>query len=63
MSRVRTWCQAKKVYTIGGLKDVEALGVNSPGDQEEKLRSAVESWLQTGKPKYSGAKKPSNVKA
>ena len=63
MSRVRTWCQAKKVYTIGGMKDTEALGVNSPGESEEKLRAAVESWLQTGKPKYSGAKKPNNVKA
>lgn len=63
MSRVRTWCQAKKVYTIGGMKDVEALGVNSHGDSEEKLRAAVENWLQTGKPKYPGAKKPSNVKA
>ena len=63
MSRVRTWCQAKKVYTIGGLKDVEALGVNSPGEHEEKLRTAVEAWMQTGKSKYSGAKKPNNVKA
>jgi len=63
MSRIRTWCQAKKVYTIGGMKDAEAVGTNSPGDAEEKLRSAVEKWLQTGKAKYSGAKKPSNVKA
>jgi len=62
MSRIRTWCQAKKVYTIGGIKDVEAVGVNSPGDAEEKLRAAVEKWLQTGKPKYSGAKKASNAK-
>ena len=63
MSRIRTWCQAKKVYTIAGLKDTEAVGVNSPGESEEKLRAAVEKWLQTGKPKYSGAKKASNVKA
>ena len=62
MSRFRTWCQGTKVYTIGGLKDVEAVGVNSPGDAEENLRAAVEKWLQTGKPKYSGAKKASNVK-
>jgi len=62
MSRIRTWCQCKKVYTIGGLKDIEAVGENSPGASEEKLRSAVEKWLQTGKPTYKGAKKPSNVK-
>ena len=62
MSKIRTWCQAKKVYTIGGLKDTEAVGVNSPGEAEDKLRAAVEKWLQTGKPKYSGAKKSSNVK-
>ena len=62
MSRIRTWCQAKKTYTIGGMKDVEAVGVNSPGTTEENLRTAVEKWLQTGKPKYSGAKKSSNDK-
>tara|TARA_R110000824_G_scaffold67377_7_gene174536 strand:+ start:3375 stop:3935 length:561 start_codon:yes stop_codon:yes gene_type:complete len=62
MSRIRTWCQCKKVYTIGGIKDVEAVGENSPGTAEEKLRAAVEKWLQTGKPKYSGAKKASNAK-
>jgi hypothetical protein len=62
MSKIRTWCQAKKVYTIGGLKDTEAVGVNSPGETEDKLRSAVEKWLQTGSSKYSGAKKSSNVK-
>ena len=61
MSRVRTWVQCKKVYTIGGLKDVEAVGVNSPGTAEEKLRKAVENWLQTGKPSYTDAKKPNNV--
>jgi len=62
MSRIRTWCQCKKVYTIGGLKDVEALGDNSPGESEEKLRAAVEKWLEIGKPKYGATKKAKNVK-
>ena len=62
MSRIRTWCQSKKVYTIGGLKEAIALGENPIGDSEEKLRSAVEKWLEIGKPKYKGAKKLSNVK-
>ena len=62
MSRIRTWCQCKKVYTIGGLKEIESVGENSPGDAEEKLRTAVEKWLEIGKPKYKAAKKPSNVK-
>jgi len=61
MSRIRTWCQCVKVYTIGGMKDIEALGVNSPGEHEDKLRSAIEDWLKIGKSEYSGAKKPSNV--
>jgi len=63
MSRIRTWCQCKKVYTIGGLKDTEAVGENLPGDSEEKLRAAVKKWLEIGKPKYGAAKKSNNVKA
>ena len=62
MSRIRTWVQCKKVYTIGGLKDAIALGDNPVGDSEEKLRKAVEKWLEIGRPQYKGAKKPSNVK-
>ena len=62
MSRIRTWIQCRKIYTIGGLGDIESVGENSPGDSEEKLRAAVEKWLETGKPKYGKAKKPSNVK-
>jgi len=61
MSRIRTWCQCTKVYTVGGLKDTEAVGINAIGDQEDKLRTAVESWLETNKPKYGAAKKPDNV--
>ena len=63
MSRIRTWCEAKKVYTIGGLGDAEAVGGDDPGDAEDKLRSAVEKFLAIGKDKYPGAKKPQNIKA
>jgi hypothetical protein len=63
MSKIRTWAEAKKVYTIGGIKDTEAVGENSPGATEEKLRSAVEKFLAVGKDKYPGTKKPSNAKA
>jgi len=63
MSKIRTWAQARKVYTIGSLKDTEAVGENSPGDAEKKLRTAVEKFLAMGKDKYPGVKKPSNVKA
>ena len=62
MSRIRTWAEAKKVYTIGGIKDTEAVGDNDPGEAEEKLRTAVEKFLAIGKDKYPGAKKPSNAK-
>jgi hypothetical protein len=61
MSRMRTWVQCTKVYTIGGMKDAEAVGTNATGDQEDKLRTAVKKWLETNKPKYGAAKKPSNV--
>jgi len=62
MSRIRTWAEAKKVYTIGGIKDTEAVGENDPGEAEKKLRTAVEKFLATGKDKYPGVKKPSNAK-
>jgi hypothetical protein len=62
MSRIRTWVQCKKIYTIGGMNEAIALGDNPLGDPEQKLRTAVEKWLEIGKPKYKGAKKPSNVK-
>jgi len=63
MSKIRTWAQAKKVYTIGGVGETESVGENKPGDSEEKLRAAVEKFLAIGKDKYPGAGKPTNAKA
>jgi len=70
MSKIRTWAQAKKVYTIGGLGDVEfesskgQAGSNTDKTPlEGKLRTAVEKFLAIGKDKYPGTKKPSNAKA
>lgn len=63
MSRIRTWAEATKVYTIGGLKDVQDSEENNLSTSDEKLRSAIEKFLAIGKDKYPGAKKPSNVKA
>ena len=63
MSKVRTWAQAKKVYTIGGLSGLDTVGDNKLETPEEKLRTAVEKFLAIGKDKYPGAKKPSNAKA
>ena len=63
MSKIRTWAEAKKIYTIGGLKDVQDSEENNLSTSDEKLRSAVEKFLAIGKDKYPGAKKPSNAKA
>jgi len=63
MSKIRTWAQAKKVYTIGAMGDVEAHEENKLETADEKLRSAVEKFLSVGKDKYPGTKKPSNAKA
>ena len=63
MSRIRTWAEATKVYTIGGLKDVQDSAENNLSDANQKLRSAVEKFLAIGKDKYPGTKKASNVKA
>ena len=57
-SRHRTWVQAYKVYKIGGIGDVEEVGASTP---DERLSSAVKSWLAIGKESYPGSKKPSNV--
>ena len=54
MSKIRTWVQCQKVYTIGGLKDVLPVGEAS----KERLDDAVKNWLELGR---DTAKKPSNV--
>ena len=38
--------------------DVEEVGASTP---DERLSSAVKSWLAIGKESYPGSKKPSNV--
>ena len=52
MSRVRTWVQCQKVYTIGGLKDVIQVGEPSEDRLEDNFRKFLE--LDTNK-------KPQNV--
>jgi len=52
MSRVRTWVQCQKVYTIGGLKDVIAIGESS----EDRLEDNFRKFLELGT-----NKKPQNV--
>jgi hypothetical protein len=54
MSKIRTWVQCSKVYTIGGMNDVIAGGLPS----EDKLDSAVKKWLELGR---DSAKKPENI--
>jgi len=61
MSRIRTWVEATKVYTVGGLKDVQDSEENNLSTSDEKLRSAVEKFLAIGKDKYPGTKKPRNA--
>jgi len=55
-SRVRSWVQAKQYFKIGGIKDVEPVAEAS----EERLESAIKSWLNMGK-KFPMGKKPQNV--
>ena len=44
MSRVRTWAQCEKVYTVGNMKDVIPLGEPS----EEKLEKNIKSFIELG---------------
>ncbi len=54
-SRVRNWVQVLSKYEIGG--------IDLPPQSEpiqDKLDKAVKDWMETGKPKHAGAKKPEN---
>jgi hypothetical protein len=51
MSRLRTWAQATKVYTIGGMDEVKAL--NDGNTPEERFKEFLS---------LSSDKKPTNVK-
>ena len=52
MSKIRTWIQASKVYTIGNMKDVLPVGEPSEDRLEDKFRKFLEQ---------SSDKKPENV--
>ena len=52
MSKVRTWVQATKVYTIGNMKDVLPVGEPS----KDRLEDSFKKFLE-----LSSDKKPKNV--
>ena len=52
MSKIRTWVQATKVYTVGNLKDVIPVGESSEDRLEDNFRKFLE---------LSTDKKPQNV--
>ena len=52
MSKLRTWVQCKKVYTVGNLKDIIAVGEPSKDRLEDSFRKFLEQ---------STDKKPKNV--
>ena len=52
MSKVRTWVQASKVYTVGGLKDMIAVGEPSTDRLEDNFKKFLEQ---------SSEKNPENV--
>jgi len=58
LSRIRTFVMAQKVYNIGSIKEVENLGQGTPDDL---LDASIKKFLEIGKDKYTGAKKPENV--
>jgi len=64
MSRVRSWCQAKKVYAIGGLPKGTPETILDDSQRDfgpDRLKGAIEKWLAIGKDKYPKTKKPQNV--
>jgi|TARA_Y100000310_G_scaffold104983_2_gene103297 hypothetical protein len=58
LSRIRTFVMAQKVYNIGSIKEVENIGQGTPDDL---LDASIKKFLEIGKDKYTGAKKPENV--
>ena len=42
MSKIRTWVQASKVYTIGNMKDILPVGEPSEDRLEDKFRKFLE---------------------
>ena len=52
MSRVRSWVEANQKFKIGGIPDQPELG----NTVEERLSTAVKSWLGFGKDKFPNTK-------
>ena len=54
-SNIRAWVQVNCTYKIGGIGEIE--GANEP---KRDVDASIKKWLEIGKDKYTGAKKPSN---
>jgi hypothetical protein len=57
-SNIRAWVQVNCTYKIGGVGEIE--GANEP---KRDVDASIKKWLEIGKDKYPGAKKPSNSTA
>jgi hypothetical protein len=57
-SNIRAWVQVNCTYKIGGIGEIE--GANEP---KRDVDASIKKWLEIGKDKYPGAKKPSNSTA
>jgi len=58
LSRIRSWVQAHQTFKIGGMPDEPELGATV----EERLSTAMKSWIGFGKDKFPKTKNPENVK-
>ena len=58
LSKVRSLVQAHQKFKIGGIPEEPELGTTV----EERLSSAIKSWLGMGKDKFPKTKEPQNVK-
>ena len=57
MSKIRTWVQCQKVYTIGGLKDVVEVGIPSKDRLEKSFRDFLNLDAAGKRPKNDKRKK------
>jgi len=58
LSRIRSWVQATQKFKIGGIPDEPKMG----DTVEERLSTAMKSWIGFGKDKFPKTKNPENVK-
>ena len=61
MSRVRTWAQCEKVYTIGNLKGVIEVGEPSKDTVDKRFKDFLEKGGWARDPRTINAKKVNNV--